>query len=300
MSGAAEQLNATQSGISQALKRLENDLDIALFERTSRGIRPTPEGEIYYLHCKEMLKAHDAVVGQMRREAGNGQVVVAGMPAWMSGTIAPSVIQRFAESHPGLSVDIMEARPDVLMHHLNSGELSFAVCSGDECGPHSQSLFEDQGVLVARDDGRFGSVLEAGALSDCRLIVPRAGTRHRANIDGWLHDCRVMPAEVMEVSSAMSTLSLILRTDWVTILPGVVALVEADPRELSVSRLAPAPPLPISLVQSKDASTPASRELMSYVRDELQRLWVSSAAVWPRSIEANMPPPDRPEAGTRT
>src|SRR5258707_14509040 len=67
---AAERENATQSGISQHVATVERTLGVKLFERSARGIAPTPAGLRYYKSCVEAggraAKAHK----EARRLAG--------------------------------------------------------------------------------------------------------------------------------------------------------------------------------------------------------------------------------------
>lgn len=279
-SAAAQQLNATQPGISQQVRRLEEALGLMLIERSTREAHPTAAGEVFALHCREMLKAHDKVVEQLRRSDRAAGTVVAGVPAWVSGTIAPTVIERFTRSHPGVSVDIMEARPDVLMDHLRRGGLSFAVVSGDDAPAGDVRLFEGEGVLVCRDESRFAPLASPRSLDVARVILPRAETLHRHILERWIAEHGIRPAEVLEVSSTMSTLSLILRSDRTTILPAMVALVEAGPRELGAIRISPAPVLPISVVRARERANVASDQLLRYVEEEIATPARHSSAMW--------------------
>src|ERR687887_2769243 len=52
---AAERENATQSGISQHVATVERALGVKLFERSARGVVPTPAGLRYYKNCVEAV-----------------------------------------------------------------------------------------------------------------------------------------------------------------------------------------------------------------------------------------------------
>ena len=62
---AAEALNLSQSALSSQIKRLEEDLGISLFTRTSRGMELTDHGRILRTHAQDVL----AAVGQMQQRA---------------------------------------------------------------------------------------------------------------------------------------------------------------------------------------------------------------------------------------
>src|SRR5437868_3076959 len=54
---AAEMTGTTPSAVSKAVRRLEDQLGVKLFVRTTRAIRLTPEGASYYATCNAALKS---------------------------------------------------------------------------------------------------------------------------------------------------------------------------------------------------------------------------------------------------
>ena len=52
---ASEQLFIAQPNLSRAIKELESDLGITIFERSSKGIKTTPEGEEFIGYAKTIL-----------------------------------------------------------------------------------------------------------------------------------------------------------------------------------------------------------------------------------------------------
>src|SRR5688500_6453961 len=57
----------SQSAASQLIRHLEDELRVELIDRKQTPLRPTPEGEIYYRGCQELLHGHRLVVDEMRR-----------------------------------------------------------------------------------------------------------------------------------------------------------------------------------------------------------------------------------------
>ena len=54
---SAKQLSITHPAVSSALRRLEKQLDVQLFIRTTRQLCITPEGEQFLFHCREALES---------------------------------------------------------------------------------------------------------------------------------------------------------------------------------------------------------------------------------------------------
>lgn len=71
-SQAAGRLGVSPAAVSKAIKKLEQDLGVRLFNRTSRHVSLTPEGEVYYAHASEALarlKTGRDLVTRAREEA---------------------------------------------------------------------------------------------------------------------------------------------------------------------------------------------------------------------------------------
>src|SRR2546428_5803396 len=86
---AAARENATQSGISQHVATVERTLGVKLFERSARGIVPTPAGLRYYRSCIEAVGRLEHANEEARSLAGqiSGELRVGLMP-----TLTPAVL----------------------------------------------------------------------------------------------------------------------------------------------------------------------------------------------------------------
>ena len=60
VSKAADRLYMSQSSLSQFLTQYENELGVKLFLRTSKGIRPTANGEVFIDHLRHLLYDYKA------------------------------------------------------------------------------------------------------------------------------------------------------------------------------------------------------------------------------------------------
>lgn len=66
---AAEKLYVGQPNLSRALKELEADLGITIFERSPRGISLTPDGEFFIQYAKKILKQIDDIESMFKTES---------------------------------------------------------------------------------------------------------------------------------------------------------------------------------------------------------------------------------------
>lgn len=123
ITGAAERLGITVSGVSRALNRLEQKLGATLLRRTTRRLELTEEGETFLNHCRRILAAVEEAEEAMldRHNQPQGRLRINAAPSFMQFVIVP-VIGEFRARYPGITlelnthdrfVDLLEQRVDL-------------------------------------------------------------------------------------------------------------------------------------------------------------------------------------------
>ncbi len=127
-SGAALELNFTQSVVSHHVAQLERELGLTLFERGKRPVRLTPAGERLRAHAGAILGATRAAEQDMRAVAGleSGTLRV-GAFLTACTTFVPAALGAFAGEHPGVDARLEQLEPPVSIPRLIAGELDLAV-----------------------------------------------------------------------------------------------------------------------------------------------------------------------------
>ena len=125
---AAERENATQSGISQHVATVERTLGVKLFERSARGIAPTPAGLRYYKSCVEAVGRLENANEEARGLAGmvSGDLRIGLMPTFTRAVLAPT-LDDFVPRHPDVRLHVFEGYSGVLTDMVLADELDFAV-----------------------------------------------------------------------------------------------------------------------------------------------------------------------------
>ncbi len=101
----AERLHRTQSTISLQIKRLEDMLGKALFDRTSRSVRLTPEGLVLLSYAQQMLRINDEAIARVTEPDLQG-VVRLGTPEDFATVYLPQVLAGFARAHPQIALEV--------------------------------------------------------------------------------------------------------------------------------------------------------------------------------------------------
>ncbi|WP_424952729.1 LysR family transcriptional regulator [Deinococcus sp.] len=107
--GAAGELNLTQSGVSHALQALENALGVRLLERHARGVQLTPAGLRTLPLARHLLEEAQRLQAQAREVIPlSGRVNIASFPSLALHVLAPVLAQVRAD-YPGIDVQVSDA-----------------------------------------------------------------------------------------------------------------------------------------------------------------------------------------------
>ncbi|PIE72623.1 MAG: LysR family transcriptional regulator [Deltaproteobacteria bacterium] len=125
--GAARVLNITQSGVSQHLKKLEEELQVSLFTRVNRSLVPTTAGLNLYKMVKTFmgeLEEGIRYLGQ-REDTPSGQLRI-GAPSEFGKTYLPKIIASFHHIYPKVTFVLELGGPKELFESVSNGKLDFA------------------------------------------------------------------------------------------------------------------------------------------------------------------------------
>lgn len=276
---AAEREGATQSGVSQHIRKLEERFGARLFLREGGKVTPTQAGETYYLRCLDILRAH-AAAGQTLRAFSpglSGEVRVGLMPTTTRCVLAPALV-RFAAEHPNVTVQVSESYSGELTERVRNGDLHFAVVPAfsDLAGLTSRLMATTPEVLVSRAGSAHGMAFDP--LTPIRLVLPQRRNTRRSTIESYVQAAGLRVAQILELDSMFATLDLAATTDWSAILPGVLMARDAAAGRFTINPLRH-PPLSLDLVAIQASRTvlPAAAEAFWAV---LQQETVRASQVW--------------------
>ena len=129
---AGERLHLTRSAVAKAIARIEEKLNVRLFHRTTRSLRLTEDGQVYYERCVRALKelrAGEAALESGRREAAGRLRVSA--PVLLGRRCVAPVLAKVAAQHSKLElelslsdrpVDLIEDGFDLAIRGGNNGD----------------------------------------------------------------------------------------------------------------------------------------------------------------------------------
>ncbi|AHI24972.1 LysR family transcriptional regulator [Komagataeibacter xylinus] len=126
-SQAAKAVLSTQSTVSKAVKRLEDELDLVLIDRAAPGITLTDAGDVVLRRAQTILAERDDLLVELRELRGlkHGELRL-GLPPIGSDTLFAPTFVAFRDRYPGIRIQLIERGCQDLMDLLRAGEIDLA------------------------------------------------------------------------------------------------------------------------------------------------------------------------------
>lgn len=179
---AAGILNLTQSAVSMQLKRLEESLDVALLDRSSRTIALTPAGEQLLGYVRSMLKTNDDILSRLTATEFEGELKL-GVPHDIIYPVVPAVLKRFAAEFPRMQVRLISAPTRKLLDMFGRGEVDLILTTEETCGPGGQVLVELPLLWIGAQGGGAWRKTPL-PIAFCSNCIFRSGVLQALNADG--------------------------------------------------------------------------------------------------------------------
>jgi molybdate transport repressor ModE-like protein len=127
-SAAAEELNFTQSAISQQIAALERETGTKLLQRGAGGVRLTDAGEALARHTEVILAQLADAERELAAIAGlrGGRVRLASFPS-AGSTLVTEAVSLYRQRHPEVELSLAEGEPDMTVPGLRRGDFDLAV-----------------------------------------------------------------------------------------------------------------------------------------------------------------------------
>jgi len=108
LSAAAREFGTTQPTVSKWLAQLERQLRVRLFERSTRGLAPTEQGQRFYADAKRIVEQFDAAVGDVQGMTGQARGLLRiNAPVALGQFRINAMVQQFMAAHPAIDVELI-------------------------------------------------------------------------------------------------------------------------------------------------------------------------------------------------
>ncbi len=120
---AAECLYISQPSLSSAIKALEKEFGVALFNRRHSGMELTSEGKVLFEMSKDILSRADQLESTMKDIGKERSVLRLGVPPMIGSLVLPCIYRDFCVLHPEITLEIVEAGSNELLNLLSENYL---------------------------------------------------------------------------------------------------------------------------------------------------------------------------------
>jgi DNA-binding transcriptional LysR family regulator len=280
IAGAADALAFTPSAVSQQLSQLQREAGVELLRKVGRRLELTDAGRTLVARADELLARLEEIDAELAAQADGvaGTVRVGAFQTAASAIVIPA-LDRLAERHPGLRVELVESEAEQSLPALERGRLDVAIAEEYEHAPrpHSARLrreyLEPDEMVLALPHGHAAAAKSERAvpLASLHAIEWVAASPDTAFGDMFARVCRAVGGFEPRIRHRVNEMALLLDV----VAAGAAALVpalghpERDDR-VAVRRIAEGPVARALFVavRHSDRARPSTAAVVTTIRDQ--------------------------------
>ncbi|MEM7153075.1 MAG: LysR family transcriptional regulator [Myxococcota bacterium] len=207
---AAAELRLSQPAVSAQVKALEDTLELALFERTARGMQLTPEGERLRTTAERAVDAHHEVLSAAARIRGMPSGVLRlGLGANSNASVAGRLVSALGERYPAIELRLTEGDSSTVIAELLAGRLDAGFFNAEadvDARMHCEEVARFGLRLVA--PAGFGE-LQWETMAATPWILPPADSSCGQAARALLERHAIEPVRIVEVDRESATRTLV-------------------------------------------------------------------------------------------
>ena len=267
-SKAAEVLGYTQSGVSHTLKRMEDELGLALFYRNRNGAYLTAAGEEILSYVSQIVQSQDNLQQTVENlhDLNRGSLQI-GTYSSISRKWLPQIIREFRKDYPQIEIHFKEGGAQDILEWMQRREVDMGFFSeGVDDWYDWIPLAEDPllAVLPPEYDGENREAFPIKQCNDQKFIISEKGTD--IDIHRLLHEQHVHPDIQYSAKDDYTIIAMVSCGLGISILPGMV--LEHNDTNVQTMPLDPHAVRRLGLaVPSLQMASPAARKFIEYAKD---------------------------------
>ena len=229
-SRAAEELHLAQSAVSQQIRRLEQELGVEVFRRSSRSVELTPEGEMILGYAHRVLREVDGLHFELGELTGlvRGELRIGGMYPTGPYDLA-EMLAEFRRRHPGVAINMVEDTQDDLLARLRADELdcAFTAVEPDTLGDEYAAtlIWEEEFVVAVPTNHPLtrGGHVTFEQLAGEDLIAYRENSALRRRLERTMADRGLAPRNAFICTEMAAVRALVSKGLGLAVIPRSVA-----------------------------------------------------------------------------
>lgn len=193
---AAQALHVAQPALSMAVSRLEDELGVALFNRATRQISVTAEGQLFPARAEACLQGLAGARRELQdlTQLHSGEIRV-GVPPMYGIRHIPELLMQFRARYPGIAMHVVEGSADDISERLATRDIDVALLESRRVDPDWESVLlgSDEMVLCMQEQHPLAgaSSIPAARLQDEPMLVFDNTFLQRHLLDAFCNSARV-------------------------------------------------------------------------------------------------------------
>ncbi len=237
---AADSLFISQPAVSNAIKKMQNEYEVALFYKEGRHLRLTEEGKNLYKFSQQIFDiSKQAEVYLEQLKTSHLTNIRVGLVTLYERYFIEKIVDIFHEIDPDLSVSIVSGNSRGVMRMLLRGEVDIAINAGSQNSKTLRSIFFKRHkvyLYAPKGHALYGrESFTASELDKQRMIYKETGSAVRQAADSYLEKYNIQPAGIFELSNLDSIMELATRENCLAFIPEIWA--ELDGKKYDIKSL---------------------------------------------------------------
>lgn len=205
MTKASEELHVSQPAISQAIKKLEEELGGVLFVRSNKGMELTQEGEMFYSYVSGALKLLNDAENEFGsfKKLTKGEIKI-GCSASLTKLVLVQALKLFHQDYPGIKINVVNELTSNLISDLKLGKLDFVIFNESDIKEASLELRKLKDLkmgFVYNPEYFEDKIVNIEDLNNYPLILQKEASNTRKFLDNLLLAKGIRLVPKMEVVS---------------------------------------------------------------------------------------------------
>ncbi|WP_285766894.1 LysR family transcriptional regulator [Peribacillus sp. SI8-4] len=223
-SKAAKSLHISQPSLSNAIMKLEKEVDLQLLQRNTRGIELTEAGALFYTRSQDLLRRFHNMQVELEemKQVGSGNISIGSIESFKFWF--PKIIRTFKNDHPAIRLKVREILgEEQVIDSLNQYQVHFTITNQpiNFAEITSAPLYKEKFKLLVHkdDDLNEKDSVTIQDLEEKELIISASGFQTRDDIIEAFRNEKVIPNICYEIERLETACSLVDEGLGIAILP---------------------------------------------------------------------------------
>ena len=280
---AADALFITPSGLSVMISQLEAQVGFRLFDRTTRNVSLTADGNELLVAARSSVQQLNAAIARIAEQAHRAtREISVGAPALIASNIMPLAISEFQAQRPDLHIRLFDSDLTTILEMVENGELDMGLGFFDPSSGTRRTPFFRFSLMVARPSSETRTqraTIPWSALSGQTLIALRSASPIQKVIDKQLVRSKVAVHTGDVLNSLDTQLAMVEAGHGIAIIPSF-GIPACRNRKLVTTRLTdPIVTVDFHQIRNRATRLPEGAEAFTAFLKSYIARWAGSAGI---------------------